>query len=71
MNSYLITSMDVYTDHKEYFDNNGYVKHSLFDSEYLLEMEVCDGIKVYNEIGGYSRKGGAYVVDRFSGLPDF
>lgn len=63
--------MDVYTDHRLYFDKNGYVKHSIFDSHHLLEMEVCDGVKIYDEIEGYSRKGGAYVVDSFSGLPDF
>lgn len=34
-------------------------------------MEAGDGIKIVNEIEGYSRKGGAYVIDRFSGLPDF
>lgn len=33
--------MDVYTDHRLYFDQNGYIKHSIFDSNHLLEMEVC------------------------------
>lgn len=40
--------MEVFSDHKDYFTQNGYTKHSLFDSEHLLQMEVGDGIKFYN-----------------------
>lgn len=32
--------MDIFEDHREYFNQNGYIRHSIFDSDYLLEMEV-------------------------------
>lgn len=35
---YLVTSMQIYSDHRDYFTRSGYEKHTVFNSEHLVGM---------------------------------
>ena len=67
---YLITSMEVFSEHRKYFRQENYEKVSLFESSHLQQME-CLGLKFYREIEGYERRAGVYLMDPPSNLADF